>query len=248
MSAYISILANGTESIPTGHIVVGLAEAQANLDELSALVTATEGQWGIIALEFPHSVRGSGYGGDINDETSNGLSAHGNWANGISRVFLKNLSVPSTPNCFRKDSMVKTDQGLVKIQNIDNTNTINNLKVITTTKAFNSDCMLAKIEKGSINNVVPTEDIYVQKDHKLCLTPIEMSIMKPITWERTTKDEILYNVLLEKQSFMYVNGLKVETIDPDSDIAKYWTTSDEQTSLYLLSNLNKAAELANITV
>ena len=248
MSAYISILANGTESIPAGHIVVGLAEAQANQAELAALVTATEGPWGIIAIEFPHSVRGSGYGGDINDETGNGLSVHGNWANSIARVFLKNLTIPSTPSCFRKDSLVKTDQGEIKIQNIIKENTINNLKVITVTKSFNSDGMLAKIEKGSINNLVPTNDIFIQKDHTLCLTPMEMSIMKPIIWERSSINEILYNILLEKSSYMYVNGLKVETIDPISDIAKYWTTSDQQKSSELLAALNEAAELANITV
>lgn len=47
MSAYVSILANGQESVPAGHIVIGLAEAQANQAELAAIVTATEGPWGL---------------------------------------------------------------------------------------------------------------------------------------------------------------------------------------------------------
>jgi hypothetical protein len=246
MSAYVSILANGSETIPPGHVVVGLAEAQANQAELASLVTSTEGQWGIIAIEYPYSIRGAGYGGDINDETSNGLSSNGNWANGIARVFLKNLTIPTTPNCFRKDSLVKTDQGEIEIQNITNEHTINDLKVIMVTKAFNSDGMLARIEKGAINNLVPTATTYIQKDHKLMLTPLEMSIMKNITWERTPSDEILYNVLLEKPSYMYVNSLKVETVDPNSDVAKYWTAKTEEESAELIKKLEYAAYISNI--
>ena len=248
MSAYVSILANGSESVPAGHIIIGLAEAQANQATLAAIVTATEGPWGIIAIEFPYSIRGSGYGSDIKDETANGLSPHGNWANNISRVFLKNLAIPSTPSCFRQNTLVKTDQGEIKIQDITTDNTINGLKVNALAKGFNSDGMIAKIEKGAINEYVPTEPLYVQKDHKFILSPMEMSVMKKIVWERSPRDEILYNVLLEKSSHMFVNGLKVETLDPESSIAKYWLSRSQASADEFLRDLNQSAKIANIVV
>jgi hypothetical protein len=229
-----------------GHIVIDLPEALANQAELAANVTATEGPWGIIAIEFPHSIRGSGYGGDINDETSNGLSTHGNWANGIARVFLKNLAIPSTPSCFRQNTMVETDQGEIEIQNITTDNTINNLKVTALTKAFNSDGMMAKITKGAINGKVPTKSLFVQKDHKLCLSPLEIGVMESLLWERTPKDEILYNILLEKPSYMHVNGMKVETLDPESSIAKYWLSKTQSDASKFLTDLEKSAAIANI--
>ena len=89
---FISILADGSAPIPAGYEVMTLAKATELQTELAAEVTSIEGTWGIIAIQFPHSIRGAGYGGDINDESANGLSAHGDWANGIARVFLVTIA------------------------------------------------------------------------------------------------------------------------------------------------------------
>jgi hypothetical protein len=145
--------------------------------------------------------------------------------------------------CFRKDSVVKTDQGLIKIQNVDSFNTINGLKVIVLTKAFNRDGILAKIEKNSISKNVPNNTLYTQKDHKFLLSPFEMENMKKIKWEQSPKDELLYNILLEQHNYMYVNNVKVETLDPESLNGKYWLNRIKTEAVNILKELEQTGNI-----
>jgi len=87
-SAFLIIKADGSEQVPPGYRPIPLNEAVLIQDKLTALVASEEGTWGIIALAYPYRIGGPGYNGQVKDESANGRSPHGDWANFIAKVFL----------------------------------------------------------------------------------------------------------------------------------------------------------------
>ena len=131
----------------------------------------------------------------------------------------------ASQNCFVKDSLVQTDQELIKIQNIiANHHTINNKPVKAITSALNVDGLLVKIQKDSLGENLPCEDTLMQKDHKLLISPFEFAALSTsgkISFVQSDPNELLYNVLLEDHEIMVVNGINVETQNPQLEISKY---------------------------
>jgi hypothetical protein len=142
------------------------------------------------------------------------------------------VPAPTTQNCFRKDSLVQTDQELIEIQNIiANYHTINNKPVKAITTAFNVDGMLVKIEKDCLGENLPVSTTFMQKDHKLLISPFEFAALLTsgkISFVQSDPKEILYNVLLDKQEIMLVNGVSVETQNPELEISKYYMNPSEE--------------------
>ena len=84
----------------------------------------------------------------------------------------------SAQSCFRSGSVIKTDQGDVKIENIvAGYNTINNNSIKRVTQAYNSDGVIVKIEKDSLGENKPENDLYMQKDHKLLVSISEFIML-----------------------------------------------------------------------
>jgi len=137
----------------------------------------------------------------------------------------------TTQNCFRKDSLVQTDQELIKIQNIiANYHTINNKPVKAITSAFNIDGVLVKIEKECLGKDLPASTTFMQKDHKLLISLFEFASLLTsgkISFVESDPKEILYNVLLDNQEIMLVNGVSVETQNPELEISKYHMNPSE---------------------
>lgn len=79
--------ANVGNSVPADHSPITHAMAVARQVELAAQVTAHQGAWGIAAIEHPYIVKGSAYGGVI-EESSAGQSAHGNWVDNVAVVMV----------------------------------------------------------------------------------------------------------------------------------------------------------------
>jgi hypothetical protein len=129
--------------------------------------------------------------------------------------------------CFPKDTTIMTDQGIVKIQEITN-QTINGLKVEHITEILGTDNELVCFEKDSLYLGCPSEKTIMTRNHKIlyhkefvdadtllndkiCLIPYD--------------GEVLYNVLLEKNSTMNVNNLLCETLDVNNIIALFHKAS-----------------------
>jgi len=136
------------------------------------------------------------------------------------------LTPPATQSCFRKGTMVLTDQETVEIQNIKpEYHTINDKEIKCITSVYNSDGMVVKIEKDCLGENKPSNTIYMQKDHKLMISPFEFSALLTsgkIQFESSSSDELLYNVLLENHETMMVENIQVETLNPDLEISKYF--------------------------
>lgn len=137
-----------------------------------------------------------------------------------------------TQTCFRKGSLIKTDQGNLKIENIvTGYNTINNNIIKRVTQSYNSDGVIVKIDKNSLGQNKPENDLYMQKDHKLLISPFEFASLlstNKISFSNSNNEEILYNVLLDSHETMKVNNIEVETLNPDLLVSKYFMKPSAQ--------------------
>ena len=138
----------------------------------------------------------------------------------------------SAQSCFRSGSVIKTDQGDVKIENIvAGYNTINNNSIKRVTQAYNSDGVIVKIEKDSLGENKPENDLYMQKDHKLLVSISEFIMLlstNKISFLRSNNQEILYNILLDSHEIIKVNNIEVESLNPNLDISKYFMKPTEE--------------------
>jgi hypothetical protein len=126
---------------------------------------------------------------------------------------------PDSPPCFLKDSIVLTDQGLIPIQDINESiNTIRNNKIINLMKSINNISHIVCIKKGALGANLPNKTLRVTADHAIMyknsfVRAIDLHYLDGIDLEKPNKS-LVYNILLEKHSYMNVNGLIVETMNP----------------------------------
>ncbi len=130
--------------------------------------------------------------------------------------------------CFVKDTPILTDQGIIEINNIDKQkHTIRGQKIVEISTIISDDDLLVCIEKDAIKKNLPTNQIILSRNHKIEYDN-KMIMAKELLEQCKSKKiyyikkqfEILYNILLETNSWVIVNGLKCETLNINSDIAK----------------------------
>ncbi len=156
-----------------------------------------------------------------------------------------NISMPITNICFVAGSLVKTDQGLVPIQDICiHKNTIDNDKILYLTNTKSKHNFLICIEKDSIMKNTPNKTTYLTKDHKILYKgkmtkAIDLIDKVAGVYKVQHNKESLYNILLEKGNKMEVNNLVSETLNPNHIIAKiYSQISSKQIQDYLIEENN----------
>ena len=157
--------------------------------------------------------------------------------------------------CFIADTPVKTDQGLIAIQDIDiKTHTINNNRIIAITKSTQQCDYLIKISKNALNGDKPSQDTIISSNHKVYAgneTYTQLKKAKDLLHIKGVDkipydNSYLYNVLLEEQGSMIVNNMKVETLHPDNIMAKVFrmypdgkVTSQQYKKLQQMNNKPK---------
>jgi hypothetical protein len=137
-----------------------------------------------------------------------------------------NFSYPANFNiCFAEDTLINTDQGIIKINKLTNQNTINNnrVKAITMTKLTTNSMIL--IKKNAIQKNIPNKDTYISRDHKVLynhrMVEAKYLINKCKNIIIVPYDgKYLYNILLEKYKNIIVNNMVCETLDPNNILAK----------------------------
>lgn len=149
----------------------------------------------------------------------------------------------AAPSCFRKGTIINTDQEDIKIENIvTGYNTINNKPIKRITSAYNTDGVIVKVEKGCLGENKPSNDLFLQKDHKLLISPFEFAGLLTngkISFITSNSEEILYNVLLDSHEIMKVNNIEVETMNPDLELSKYFINLSEELKEKLENNTVK---------
>lgn len=131
--------------------------------------------------------------------------------------------------CFVKDTLVKTDQGNIKIQEINkDINTIENESIVAITQTYSDGKYIIKVEKDAIGKDIPNKDVILSGYHKIMyngklIMAIDLLNILPnkVMCIENKKDK-LYNVLMNKYTTIMVNNMEVETLDPNNPVAKLY--------------------------
>jgi len=126
----------------------------------------------------------------------------------------------TSPVCVLAGSIISTDQGDVKIENIKKGYTINGIKVTGLSKQVFLRDKLILIKKNRFDINVPNQDIYITPSHsivhngklreckKLALYNPELGL-KSVNLEQAP---VVYNILCETHTTMKCNNLEMETM------------------------------------
>jgi len=121
--------------------------------------------------------------------------------------------------CFLAGSKVTTDQGIINIENVTRNHTINGNKINLRSKIRNRDDHIILIKPHAFGKNRPNRDTYITRLHGIYVNSNDeetTKIYKLVDGKKVIKvyrtGDTVYSIILQdKQSYMYVNGLKVET-------------------------------------
>jgi len=136
---------------------------------------------------------------------------------------------PLSSICFPAKTPIRTDKGLVNIEEINpNIHTIRNKKIIAITKTITQDKYLVCFEKDSLGHNMPSQKTVISKNHKLFYKDEMIKAKNFINkfenvYHIKYTGEILYNVLMEEYDKIVVNNLICESLHPENTIAKLYT-------------------------
>ena len=147
-----------------------------------------------------------------------------NSSRGVAEAF-ENETLVNDSICFVAGSIVKTDQGDVKIEDIKPGHTINGLKVVNLISRVYSDNLI-KIKQGAFGENVPNKDTYVTLKHKLMYNGELIRAKDIYKYYIKNRKKVcaiansrvrIYNIMLEKYSTINVNGLVAESLHNEFD-------------------------------
>ena len=204
-------------SIPFSGVFNGI-----NFDNMTSWVVFRSNlPQGTIVGEYTANFRGGLF---TNGTTSYKIFLGGNHipsTNGTGDSLLYGL-VPVSAICFIAGSMVGTDQGDIKIEEINvSLHTISGEKIKGLVESTGDMPCLAYIKQDLISLGVPERDTFCSVWHKILFNGemMEAQVLpgaQPYPYSKQT----LYNILMEKHSTMKVNNMIVETLHPESSAAK----------------------------
>jgi hypothetical protein len=127
-----------------------------------------------------------------------------------------------SPVCFLKGTPVETDQGEIEIDKLlPDVNTIKGKRIIKIVETHGTPTCLCLIKKDQLSPNVPNKDTVITKWHKVIYNGTLVKAMNlPGIHVCQYNGETLYNVLMDEHETMVVNGMTVETLDPNHEIAK----------------------------
>lgn len=127
--------------------------------------------------------------------------------------------------CFPANTLVKTDQGMLPIQQIvPHQHTIQGKSVVALTSTYCSDKELVLVRKDSIRKHYPRVDTLISKKHKIYMKGKLKAAYRLIDMHKGVslvpyEGQLLFNVLLEEYGLMNVQGLMCETLHPMNPMA-----------------------------
>ena len=139
--------------------------------------------------------------------------------------------VPISDICFLAGTLISTDQGEIRIEKIiPFENTINNKNIKAITKTISHDTYLVCFDKNALGNNYPNKKTIISKEHKILYKGKMIEAYKFLGhFEKVQKvdykQEILYNVLMEKYEKIKVNNIICETLHPNNIIAKLYNSN-----------------------
>jgi hypothetical protein len=138
------------------------------------------------------------------------------------------VPVPISNICFQKGTPILTDQGVIPIEQLTESHTIDEKKIVGITQTTTTDNYLVCFKKNALRINMPSKNTIMSQNHKISyqgnlikakdfLDIYEHVVKLPY------KGETLYNVLMKDHYKMNVNNLICETLNPTSEMAKLYT-------------------------
>ena len=134
--------------------------------------------------------------------------------------------------CFPEGTPVKTDQGIIHIENIvPNKHTIRNEPILAVTRTVTNEKSLILLEKDALEKNYPSKDTIISGEHKIAYKG-KMYKAKALIGDKVKEveynGEILYNIVMKKHSLIQINRLLCETLHPKNEVAKMYTRDKEK--------------------
>ena len=154
--------------------------------------------------------------------------------------------------CFIRDTPVTTDQGSIKIQEINvDIHTINGKQILAITKTILDGDILVRVEKDAFSEDCPNHSVVMSGNHKILYNG-ELHKSKDLALKMTGKlnyveymGDTLYNVLMEDHQTMMVNNMVVETLDPENKIALLYRCLLKASNSERIETMKKYAKIVN---
>jgi hypothetical protein len=149
----------------------------------------------------------------------------------IVRIALENKPKPISNICFKSNTPIQTDQGIVVIDKIDTCkHTINNKQIVYITKTITTDKYLICFKKNALGLNYPTDTTIMSRNHKINYHGKMIEAYKFIGhFENVYKvkydGETLYNILMDEHSEINVNNIICETLHPKNIVAKIYNSN-----------------------
>jgi uncharacterized delta-60 repeat protein len=229
--------ANGTLDTSFGSAGNGLI-----LTDLIAPINEEQGF--SLAIQTDGKILLGGYGGVNNDIFT-----------AIDFILARYLNLTPTPTptptpissiCFPAGTPILTDQGNIAIEQINpKIHTIHKKPIMAITQSIMNENKIVCIERHSLGINIPNKRTYISNYHGIMynnkLTPAKQLVgrLRGVYYVKYN-GETLYNVLMEKHYYMYVNNLKVETLNPKNIVAKLYTSNyNEDEKLKIILEINE---------
>jgi len=146
----------------------------------------------------------------------------------VSKTYSASDVTFDTNICFPERTPILTDQGLVPIEELNN-ETIHGSRIVHVTKTVHTDSFLVCFEKDALGENLPSMRTVMSSNHGVEKDGVLVEAIHFVNDASVHKiqynKEPLYNVLLENHSVMNVNGLICETLNPSTEIARFYMSS-----------------------
>ena len=145
--------------------------------------------------------------------------------------YLTNIMVSNI--CFSKNTPILTDQGVIKIQDINTAiHTIGYKSICHITKSISTFKHLVCFEKDSLGKNRPTTRTVVSECHKIYhygrfISAVDLSYKYTNVHLVPYYGEILFNILMKKPEKVLVNNMICETLHPDNIAAKNYNKNND---------------------
>ena len=123
-----------------------------------------------------------------------------------------------TDNCFLMGTIIQTDQGNQKIENITTDNTINKHKVVKLHITLNDSDHMVEIKRNALGDNIPYMDTYVTFNHLImykktmipCYILAKDTNLPEVSFIKLGQ-QMVYNIELEEYSKLKANNIIAET-------------------------------------
>lgn len=157
----------------------------------------------------------------------------GNNSGVLNTVYYANVSelIPTSNVCFPAGTPVETDQGILSIEKINpDIHTIHKCPLVIT-KTITDETYLVNIKKNALGVNYPSANTTLSQNHKVMYNGKMRTANQLIHHKNVSKvnynGDPLYNVLMEEYSYIRVNNLICETLDPHTIIANLYKREDK---------------------